>query len=69
MTTPIQIQAIRQATLDQISADIRRVAGAHVEVTADVALSNWRHFFDLGQYREAARWWSIVHERLAQGAA
>jgi hypothetical protein len=62
------LKSARQATLDNISRDIRRVAGAHVEVTADVALSNWRHFFDLGQYREASRWWSIVHERLAQGA-
>ena len=62
------LKSARQSTLAQISSDIRRVAPALVEVTLPVALSNWEHFFQLGQYKEAARWWSLAHERITQGS-
>lgn len=50
----------RRDILAAISSDIRRVSGAHVEVTLDVALSNWEYFFEGGRWTEARTWWAVV---------
>lgn len=62
------LKSLRQATLDRISSDIRRVAPALAPKALTVEIENWHFLFDQGRYAEAAAQWDVVRRMMQEGA-